>query len=221
MAARFRRASRDDRLRFAQRTGVRYCFLPEPPFPGAPPLTDLAPLTGPMALYECGSEPRRVYVTSTALVEPDLRAQIDRLFDAGYDPYASVLLEAEPPAAVGSSGEAARVPAATVILERNTELLVRASVPAGGGYLNVLDTYDPAWRVEVDRRPATLLRANGLYRAVRLAPGTHEVRFAYRPMPFYAGLVVTLATAFALLAGCTREWRARRRRLEFEPAKAG
>jgi uncharacterized membrane protein YfhO len=84
--------------------------------------------------------------------------------------------------------------------------VVRASAGAGGGYLNVLDSYDPGWQVEVDGERAPLLRANGLYRAVRLAPGTHEVRFRYRPIPFYAGLAVTLVTAASLLMACGREW---------------
>ena len=94
--------------------------------------------------------------------------------------------------------------AASVIRERNTEVVVAASVTAEGGYLNVIDTYDQDWRVEVDRQPATLLRANGLYRAVRLAPGSHEVRFTYRPVRFYAGLVLTLATALMLAVACLR-----------------
>jgi uncharacterized membrane protein YfhO len=54
----------------------------------------------------------------------------------------------------------------------------------------------------VDGQPTELLRANGLYRAVRLAPGTHEVRLAYRPTMFYAGLTATLVTALALLLAC-------------------
>jgi hypothetical protein len=206
MTERFRRASREERLRFVQRTGVRYCFLPEPPAAGDQPLAMPSAPSTPMALYECGVAPRRVYVTARALVVPDLREQIDRLFDAQFDPGSTSLLEAAPPEAAGLTGDGAGAADASVVRERNTELVVAASVPAGGGYLNVIDTYDPDWIVDVDGRRATLLRGNGLYRAVRLTPGLHEVRFTYRPRFFYAGLVLTLATALALAAGCVRAW---------------
>lgn len=205
----FRWAPREARLRFLDRTGVRYCYLPEPPHPGAQPLTRPVALTGPMALYECGSNPRRVYVTPDAHVETDLAAQIDRMFDAAHDPDSRVLLEREPPAPAGRPGTPAVAPDAQVVSERNTELVVRASVGAQGGYLNVIDSYDPGWRVEVDGEPAILLRGNALYRAVRLAPGQHEVRFRYRPIPFLAGLMVTMATLLALLIGWARELTAR------------
>jgi hypothetical protein len=201
----FRDARREDRFRFVERTGVRYCFVADPPRPGAEPLTPPNPWTEPMALYECGTAPQRVYVTPAARVEPDLRDQISPLFDAAHDPHAEVLLEREPPAPAGRAGPPAP-PHARIGGEGNTELVVRAAIGAEGGYLNVLDSYDPGWQVEVDGEPATLLRGNGIYRAVRLAPGAHEVRFRYRPLQFLAGLTITLVTALVLLLACAREW---------------
>jgi hypothetical protein len=201
----FRWAPREARLRFVGRTGVRYCYLPEPPTPGAAPVVAPAAITRPMAVYECGRDPRRVYVTTGARVVPDVRAQLELMFDEGHDPQRTVLLATEAPAPAGRPSAPAPAPEARIVRERNTELIVRASAVGNGGYLNVLDSYDPSWQVEVDGEPATLLRANGLYRAVRLAPGDHEVRFTYRPVAFYAGLVVTLATAAALVTACLRE----------------
>ena len=201
----FGHAPREERLRFLRRTGVRYCFVEEPPHPGAAALTPLNPSTAPMALYECGTAPRRVYVTSAARIEPDVNTQLALMFDPAFDPDAEVLIAREPPPAAGTPGPPG-TPEARVVDEHTTGLVVRASAGAGGGYLNVLDSYDPGWQVEVDGERAVLLRANGLYRAVRLAPGTHEVRFRYRPLPFYAGLGVTLVVAAALLMACGREW---------------
>ena len=51
----------------------------------------------------------------------------------------------------------------------------------------------------VDGRPAPLLRANGLFRAVRLTPGHHEVRFTYRPRMLAIGAGVSAAAAVGLL----------------------
>jgi hypothetical protein len=70
---------------------------------------------------------------------------------------------------------------------------------AEGGYLTLLDTYDSAWRVRVDGQPAPLLRANALFRAVRLTRGEHVVEFRYRPTPLYAGGTISLVTLFGLL----------------------
>ena len=202
MLARFRKASPADRLRFLRRTGTRYCFLPEPPFPGARPLSG-PDISRPMTLYECHDDPRRVYVTGAAVIEPDLERQIDLLFDEHHDPFSTVLLERSAPAPEGSP-DGPSTPRAEIVRERNSELVVRAAVPASGGYLNVVDSYDPFWIVEVDGRRGTLLRGNGLFRAVHLAPGTHEVRFVYRPLPFCVGLAVTCSVGLLLLLGCFR-----------------
>jgi hypothetical protein len=203
MLSKFRHASPADRLRFLQRTGHRYCFLPQPPFPGAPALSR-AEIVAPMALYECYADPLRLYVTRDAVVERDIGRQIELLFDARHDPFSTVLLGRSAPAPDGRAGAAAPAGSAHIVRERNTELVVRAAVPAHGGFLTVLDSYDPFWTVEVDGRPGTLLRANGLFRAVHLVPGTHDVRFLYRPIPFYAGLAVTCSVGVLLALGCFR-----------------
>jgi hypothetical protein len=54
----------------------------------------------------------------------------------------------------------------------------------------------------VDGRPAPVLRANGLFRALWLDAGAHEVALRYRPRALLAGAVVTALTAAALLALC-------------------
>ena len=85
-------------------------------------------------------------------------------------------------------------------------VVIRAGTP-GDGYLALMDSYDPDWHVDVDGMPATLMRANGLFRAVHLAPGEHTVTFTYRPRNFYLGAGITALTAVALLAACLLERR--------------
>lgn len=194
----------EDRVRFLRRTGVRYCALPQPPSAGAAPVQTLEPLFVDFALYECSDAPRRVYVTGAARIEPGRRERVDLLFDPAHDPSEEVVLDRLAPEPEGAPGAPSLRPDALVIGETNTSVAVRASAGAEGGYLVLLDSFDPHWRVTVDGRPATLLRANVLFRAVRLAPGPHEVRFAYRPVPLFAGLAVSLGTAVVLLAACLR-----------------
>jgi hypothetical protein len=204
MLARFRDAGAAERLRFLRRTGHRYCYVQAPPVPGARPLA--APgLMRPMALYACGDDPRRVYITGTAVVEPSLGRQLDLLFLDTHDPFAAVLLERPAPAAAGRPGDAAAEPSAGIVREGTAEVVVRAAVGDPGGYLNLVDSYDPNWIVEVDGRRAALLRANGLFRAVHLAPGVHDVRFVYRPVPLYIGLALTGPVGLLLLVACLRK----------------
>ncbi len=84
----------------------------------------------------------------------------------------------------------ARAPgAANIVKYRNTEVVVEASAPQGG-YVVLNDIFHPWWRVEVDGAPATLLRANVMFRAVLTPPGKHLVRFYFAP---FAGLWGDLA----------------------------
>jgi uncharacterized membrane protein YfhO len=81
---------------------------------------------------------------------------------------------------------------------------VAAAVPAGGGYLLLADSYDPNWVAEVDGERAPLLRGDGVFRCVRLAPGSHTVRFSYRPTPLMTGAAVSLLALALAVAACLR-----------------
>jgi Bacterial membrane protein YfhO len=73
---------------------------------------------------------------------------------------------------------------------------VRGSRP---GWLVVTDSWDDGWRATVDGTDAEVLPANYVQRAVRVAPGTHVVRFEYGPSSFRLGAVVSgIALAVAL-----------------------
>jgi hypothetical protein len=93
-----------------------------------------------------------------------------------FDPRQTVLLANAPAGpASGSPGTA------TLGRYGHTEVIVRASSP-GGGYVVLNDVWHPWWRAEVDGKPAPLLRANVLFRAVAVPPGEHTVRFVFRPL---------------------------------------
>jgi hypothetical protein len=71
---------------------------------------------------------------------------------------------------------------------------------ASGGVLVLLDTYASGWKAEVDGRPARIYPANLAFRAVEVPPGTHEVRFDYRPWSVQAGMLCLIAGWLAVLA---------------------
>ncbi len=59
------------------------------------------------------------------------------------------------------------------------QVWVRLTQP---GFLILHDIYHPAWRARVDIRPVPVLRANGLFRAVALPAGEHNVVFTFEPL---------------------------------------
>ncbi|MBI3274439.1 MAG: glycosyltransferase family 39 protein [Methylocystis sp.] len=94
---------------------------------------------------------------------------------------ATVLLE-EAPTCDGAAGGRAAAGHARIASYRNTDILIEAEAPRGGGYVALNDVWHPWWIAEVDGRPAPLLRANVMFRAVPVPAGRHDVRFLFRPL---------------------------------------
>jgi uncharacterized membrane protein YfhO len=55
--------------------------------------------------------------------------------------------------------------------------------------LIVSDAYHADWEVNVDGRPATLLRVNHVMRGVALSPGEHVVEMKFKPDGLGASLI--------------------------------
>ncbi|HKQ00487.1 MAG TPA: YfhO family protein, partial [Actinomycetes bacterium] len=84
---------------------------------------------------------------------------------------------------------------------------VRVSVRTDADGLLVLgDPWYPQWRVEVDGRPAELLRVDHALRGVRVPAGSHQVVFTYQDRAFQAGLTLSALT----LCGLAGVWGWRR-----------
>jgi uncharacterized membrane protein YfhO len=62
-----------------------------------------------------------------------------------------------------------------------------------------LTTWYPGWQVTVDGVKQDLLFADGVFQAVKLTPGEHIVTFAYRPVSFYGGAMVSAAAWLLLM----------------------
>ncbi len=112
-------------------------------------------------------------------------ADFDALFRTGWpdgiDPRRTVLLEESglmPPHASDAQPAAGT---ARILRYANTEIDVEAAAP-DGGFLVLTDAWHPWWRAEVDGRPARILKADVLFRAVAVRPGVHHVRFEFAPL---------------------------------------
>ncbi len=175
--------------------------------PGLEPGPVLEGLSRPPArIYRVrGVLPRARFVPRAA--PPSYPGDLARsLADPAFDPQTTVLLEnaraADPDPGSHADGNA-------VILEERPES-VRLMVDAPtSGYLVLSDAWAPGWRALLDGGPAGILKANGLFRAVRVGPGRHEVVMSYRPLSVRLGLATSAA---ALLVTCAWGFAMKRRK---------
>jgi len=201
MLRQFLQSDVEESARFLQRTGTRYYITRTPP-PGASPepISHLEhnPTWG---LYEGLPPAPRAALVQETIIEPDTSRAMARLFASDFDPSAEVIIGHGTPSPAGRPGSPAG-PSVEITAYHPTDVEMHAQVPLSGAYLVLMDSYDPNWRVEVDGAPAVTLRADGLFRAVRLASGEHSVRFTYRPWSLTVGLALSGGTALILLTGC-------------------
>ncbi len=108
-----------------------------------------------------------------------LKADFEALLETGkwpdFDPARTVLLEQ------AASGGADRSGSARIITYANTEIAVEAE-SADGGFVVLNDIWQPWWFATIDGKPAALLRANVLFRAVAVPRGKHTIAFTFSPL---------------------------------------
>jgi hypothetical protein len=196
---RFFLGGRFERDLFLDRTGVRYRVLPRREAGGRTPAAVPVLYVKESFLYDYGSDVApRVMVVSNATVVGDTGEQIEALFTPGWDIRSAAIIEREPPAA---GDVRPPVPAsATITTDTANRVVVEAGVGEAGGYVVMLDSFSEDWRATADGQPAALVRANGLFRAVRLNPGPHLVEFRYRPRAFLIGAAASAAALAMVLA---------------------
>jgi hypothetical protein len=203
-------------LRLLQLGGVRDVL-----FLGSQPPASLEPVAALPTPYVCALQLLRVpdpqppaYVV--ARERPAEGDALPALLDPGFDPRAEVLLAeavtagaasaAAAPAKLSTGGSSARVVARTA---DSLEVAAQLDAP---GVLVVTEAFDEGWLAEIDGRPAPVVRANGLFRAVRVEAGRHEVRFRYRPPAVVAGTAVSAGGLLVL--GWLAAGQRRRSRIE-------
>ncbi|MHB0856335.1 MAG: hypothetical protein ACYC5M_02050 [Anaerolineae bacterium] len=80
-----------------------------------------------------------------------------------------------------------RVGPVQVLSYEAMQVRLRAA-PETESYLILADLYYPGWQAQVDGQPAPILAADGVFRAVRLTPGEHEIVWTFRPTFALSGL---------------------------------
>ncbi|HYO69858.1 MAG TPA: YfhO family protein, partial [Archangium sp.] len=162
---------------------------------GPPPFEDLVPvlaLPGLPTLYRSDTAVPRAFVVHTARVASDAEAQAAFVDPAQPLRRTALLSEGERLEGPGCEGSTARVTEAGL---SRVEVALEA---CGPGYLLLSDSHYPGWEATLDGAPVPVLRANAVMRAVRVPPGTHSVRFDYRPLSFRLGALLSVLALGAL-----------------------
>jgi hypothetical protein len=99
-----------------------------------------------------------------------------------FDPAATVLVHNGYDADFGTAAAAIETPAQVRIVSYGHASVTIEATSATGGFVVLNDLWHPWWFADVDGRPAPILQANVLFRAVQVAPGAHRVRFVFKPL---------------------------------------
>jgi uncharacterized membrane protein YfhO len=57
----------------------------------------------------------------------------------------------------------------------------------------------PGWNASIDGKSAHIMTSDGIFRAVSLTEGTHNVVFEFQPLTVFLGLLCTFAAIVGLI----------------------
>ncbi len=137
-------------------------------------------------------QPRAFLVQRVERVE-SREAALVAIHRPDFDPRSAAVVERGPPL-YGEPDTASRAG----ISRYEINLIELETSSRAESLLFLSEVFYPGWKVVVDGKEQELLRANYLFRAVRLEPGEHRVVFLFDPPLWKAGLGVCVFTFLAL-----------------------
>jgi len=146
-------------------------------------------------VYQNDSVLNRACIISDYVVLPEEKI-LDFMKSPEFNPREAIILEDS----VNIPHPDKKFPMADALIKKYTpnQIVIETNSPYPG-FLLLIDNWHPDWQVLVDGKKERLLRANYTFRAVYLSEGRHNVIFEYKSRPFAIGLIITIATIFALL----------------------
>ena len=144
--------------------------------------------------------PRAFLVKQFQVLDSD--QEFARAFhELAFDPASTILLEREP---VGflEMNKQPKLPnlesAVRVLSYENNQIVLQVDTPEAA-LLFMSETYYPGWQAYVDGRREQILRANYVFRAIPVGPGSHRIEVVYQPWSFKVGLAGSLLTLVILI----------------------
>jgi len=181
--------------------------------------------SGDVKIYENLDVLPRAFFVELALAAVDEEAALAATRAQQFDPGTTVVVETSEQtlqsdeAATGTPGAGASVEVTSYEPER-VEIVVESERP---GYVVLTDGWYPGWEAAVDGRPAAVMKADILFRAVEIEAGQHEVVFTYASPSLQLGGWISLAgiLAAAGLAGGPLLWNGMRSAIMAQRALGG
>jgi hypothetical protein len=142
--------------------------------------TDFKPIEGsyrvrwlPCAQYVLDGEQAWDLLTST-------QADLERV----------VILESEEDNPETNCSTGSQMATVSIVEDRPNKIKMQVNTQASG-WLVLSDQWYPGWTAEIDGEETSILRANYLFRAVKLPAGDHQVVWKYNPLSFRMGLLIS------------------------------
>jgi len=153
--------------------GIRYLIAADSV--DAPEMTLVS--SGLLHLYRNEIAVPRAHLVPESREVPNAEAALALVKRPDFDPRRTVVMEAEgPPMPDGPLGAAE-----AVIVHEGPDRLAIETTCVRAAWLVLNDTFAPGWTATIDGQRTTVVRANGLVRAVAVGAGRHHVEFVYAP----------------------------------------
>jgi len=178
--------------------GIRYIVTPRDQLAGA-----FMVYRGQLNVFENPRALRRFFLAGAAVGVDGIEEALDQINTRRVDPRRTVVVSAaDVPSFAGINSPAPMEELGKIELIRDTpnecRLRITATRPAA---FVATEIYTKDWHAMLDEAAVPLVRADGVFRAIPIPVGTHELRIFIRPRILYwAG--ATSVCGLLLIAGC-------------------
>ncbi len=155
-------------------------------------------------VYENTRTLGRAYFVSSKLNADSGEQALKLLAGKDFDGFSTVVIESDHQSQIQAPQESARGFSVPLTVDSPNRLEMKVMSPQAG-YLVLTDTHFPGWTATVDDKPAPILRANYLFRALAIQPGDHKIVFSYSPFSFTFALLLFLVGLAASVYICLRK----------------
>jgi hypothetical protein len=130
------------------------------------------------------------WLTSRVEVIPDPAQARARIADPTFDAALDAILEHDPPC----RPDPASGPGMASVIEQRPGYWLVQTESRGEALLVIDEAYYPGWQARVDGRPAEVLQADVMLRAVCVPPGEHVVEWVFSPTLHALGAAISVAS---------------------------
>ncbi|MGD8434913.1 MAG: YfhO family protein [Syntrophobacterales bacterium] len=156
---------------------------------------------GTSKLYENHHHLPRAFLVQQFQVIKSEQEYARAFIELTFDPARTILLDKTP----GRYLELQKTPAlpklksaVRVLTYENNKIVLEVDSPEAA-FLFMSEAYYPGWKAYVDGKEEEILRADYVFRAIPLGPGSHRIEVVYQPLSFKLGLALSLLTIVILV----------------------